>query len=200
MNKILNEDKKDIYMNTKSLPSPIMVVVSILNFMKTNKHLVKLLDKYIKNDNKIYLFDEANLTYNVNKNISNYVKSKIGIKKNILSIIVTNKLLKEDSKKYIKVTNKIPIHITIKKTNRKTNNTQIYIRVKTFSDIPIDKRIGIFKKLYTKYHELDDLLILSITEIIQKMLYSNHIKIHTKDKYKDINPLKNFKFYRSSSF
>ena len=94
--------------------------------------------------------------------IDEYVNVTTFDKKNVLSIIVSNKLSKEDSKKYIKVVNKIPIRVKITNTDKKTNNTKIYINIKTFSSIPIEKRIKIYKKLYIKYHELDDLLLISL--------------------------------------
>ena len=156
---ILNEDKEDIYINIKSLESPTMIIVKVLNFIKNNKYFIKLIQKYIKDDNVIYLFDEANISYAKNMSIDEYVNVTTFDKKNVLSIIVSNKLSKEDSKKYIKVVNKIPIRVKITNTDKKTNNTKIYINIKTFSSIPVEKRIGIYKKLYTKYHELDDLLL-----------------------------------------
>ena len=56
---ILNEDKENIYINIKSLESPTMIIVKVLNFIKNNKYFIKLIQKYIKDDNVIYLFDEA---------------------------------------------------------------------------------------------------------------------------------------------
>ena len=111
----------------------------------------------------------------------------------VLSIIVSNKLSKEDSKKYLKVINKIPIRVKITNTDKKTNNTKIYINIKTFSSIPAEKRIGIYKKLYTKYHELDDLLLISLNNLLKNILIDKHMKLYSKDQYKNINPLKNYK-------
>ena len=190
---ILNEDKEDIFLNIKSLPSPTMVIVTVLNFIKNNKHFIKLIKKYIKDNNIIYLFDEANISYAKNMSIDEYVNLTTIDKKNVLSIIVSNKLSKEDTKKYMKVVNKIPIHLKITNTDKKTNNTKIYINIKTFSSIPVEKRIGIYKKLYTKYHELDDLLLISLNNLLQNILIDKHMKLYSKDQYKNINPLKNYK-------
>ena len=190
---ILNEDKEDIFLNIKSLPSPTMVIVTVLNFIKNNKHFIKLIKKYIKDNNIIYLFDEANISYAKNMSIDEYVNVTTFDKKNVLSIIVSNKLSKEDTKKYMKVVNKIPIHLKITNTDKKTNNTKIYINIKTFSSIPVEKRIGIYKKLYTKYHELDDLLLISLNNLLQNILIDKHMKLYSKDQYKNINPLKNYK-------
>jgi two-component system LytT family response regulator len=71
---ILNEDKEDIFINIKSLPSPIMIIVTVLNFIKNNKYFIKLIQKYIKDNNIIYLFDEANISYAKNMSIDEYVK------------------------------------------------------------------------------------------------------------------------------
>ena len=193
MESIMNEEKKDIFINLTSLPSAIMVIVEVLNIIKNNKHFIKLIKKYIKDNNIIYLFDEANISYAKNMSIDEYVNVTTFDKKNVLSIIVSNKLSKEDSKKYIKVVNKIPIHIKITNTDKKTNNTKIYINIKTFSSIPVEKRIGIYKKLYTKYHELDDLLLISLNNLLQNILIDKHMKLYSKDQYKNINPLKNYK-------
>ena len=190
---IINEDKEDIFLNIKSLPSPTMVIVTVLNFIKNNKHFIKLIKKYIKDNNIIYLFDEANISYAKNMSIDEYVNLTTIDKKNVLSIIVSNKLSKEDTKKYMKVVNKIPIHLKITNTDKKTNNTKIYINIKTFSSIPVEKRIGIYKKLYTKYHELDDLLLISLNNLLQNILIDKHMKLYSKDQYKNINPLKNYK-------
>ena len=190
---ILNEDKKDIFINIKSLPSPIMIIVTVLNFIKNNKYFIKLIQKYIKDDNIIYLFDEANISYAKNMSIDEYVNVTTFDKKNVLSIIVSNKLSKEDTKKYMKVINKIPIRVKITNTDKKTNNTKIYINIKTFSSIPVEKRVGIYKKLYTKYHELDDLLLISLNNLLQNILIDKHMKLYSKDQYKNINPLKNYK-------
>ena len=190
---ILNEDKEDIFINIKSLPSPIMIIVTVLNFIKNNKYFIKLIQKYIKDNNIIYLFDEANISYAKNMSIDEYVNVTTIDKKNVLSIIVSNKLSKEDTKKYMKVVNKIPIHLKITNTDKKTNNTKIYINIKTFSSIPVEKRIGIYKKLYTKYHELDDLLLISLNNLLQNILIDKHMKLYSKDQYKNINPLKNYK-------
>ena len=190
---ILNEDKEDIFLNIKSLPSPTMVIVTVLNFIKNNKHFIKLIKKYIKDNNIIYLFDEANISYAKNMSIDEYVNLTTIDKKNVLSIIVSNKLSKEDTKKYMKVVNKIPIRVKITNTDKKTNNTKIYINIKTFSSIPVEKRIGIYKKLYTKYHELDDLLLISLNNLLQNILIDKHMKLYSKDQYKNINPLKNYK-------
>lgn len=193
MNNIINEEKEDIFLNIKSLPSPIMVIVSALNIIKNNKYFIKLIKKYIKNDNIIYLFDEANITYKQNMSIDEYVNVITNDKKNILSIIVSNKLSKEESKQYLKIVNKIPLRIKITNTDKKTNNTKIYINIKTFSSIPVEKRIGIYKKLYTKYHELDDLLLISLNNLLKNILIDKHMKLFSKDQYKNINPLKNYK-------
>ena len=190
---ILNEDKEDIFINIKSLESPTMIIVKVLNFIKNNKYFIKLIQKYIKDDNIIYLFDEANLTYKQNMSIDEYINITTIDKKNVLSIIISNKLSKEDSKKYIKVVNKIPVRIKVTNTDKKTNNTKIYINIKTFSSIPVEKRIGIYKKLYTKYHELDDLLLISLNNLLQNILIDKHMKLYSKDQYKNINPLKNYK-------
>ena len=190
---ILNEDKEDIFINIKSLPSPTMVIVTVLNFIKNNKHFIKLIKKYIKDNNIIYLFDEANISYAKNMSIDEYVNVTTFDKKNVLSIIVSNKLSKEDTKKYMKVVNKIPIRVKITNTDKKTNNTKIYINIKTFSSIPDEKRVGIYKKLYTKYHELDDLLLISLNNLLQNILIDKHMKLYSKDQYKNINPLKNYK-------
>ena len=190
---ILNEEKEDIFINIKSLPSPIMIIVIVLNFIKNNKYFIKLIQKYIKDDNIIYLFDEANISYAKNMSIDEYVNVTTFDKKNVLSIIVSNKLSKEDTKKYMKVVNKIPIRVKITNTDKKTNNTKIYINIKTFSSIPVEKRIGIYKKLYTKYHELDDLLLISLNNLLQNILIDKHMKLYSKDQYKNINPLKNYK-------
>ena len=190
---ILNEDKEDIFLNIKSLPSPTMVIVTVLNFIKNNKHFIKLIKKYIKDNNIIYLFDEANISYAKNMSIDEYVNVTTFDKKNVLSIIVSNKLSKEDTKKYMKVVNKIPIRVKITNTDKKTNNTKIYINIKTFSSIPVEKRIGIYKKLYTKYHELDDLLLISLNNLLKNILIDKHMKLYSKDQYKNINPLKNYK-------
>ena len=98
---IINEDKEDIFLNIKSLPSPTMVIVTVLNFIKNNKHFIKLIKKYIKDNNIIYLFDEANISYAKNMSIDEYVNVTTFDKKNVLSIIVSNKLSKEDTKKYM---------------------------------------------------------------------------------------------------
>jgi hypothetical protein len=190
---ILDEDKEDIFINIKSLPSPTMIIVNVLNFIKNNKYFIKLIKKYIKDDNIIYLFDEANISYAKNMSIDEYVNVTTFDKKNVLSIIVSNKLSKEDTKKYMKVVNKIPIRVKITNTDKKTNNTKIYINIKTFSSIPVEKRIGIYKKLYTKYHELDDLLLISLNNLLQNILIDKHMKLYSKDQYKNINPLKNYK-------
>ena len=190
---ILNEDREDIFINIKSLPSPIMIIVTVLNFIKNNKYFIKLIQKYIKDNNIIYLFDEANISYAKNMSIDEYVNVTTFDKKNVLSIIVSNKLSKEDTKKYMKVVNKIPIRVKITNTDKKTNNTKIYINIKTFSSIPVEKRIGIYKKLYTKYHELDDLLLISLNNLLQNILIDKHMKLYSKDQYKNINPLKNYK-------
>jgi hypothetical protein len=190
---ILNEDKEDIFINIKSLPSPIMIIVTVLNFIKNNKYFIKLIQKYIKDNNIIYLFDEANISYAKNMSIDEYVNVTTFDKKNVLSIIVSNKLSKEDTKKYMKVVNKIPIRVKITNTDKKTNNTKIYINIKTFSSIPVEKRIGIYKKLYTKYHELDDLLLISLNNLLKNILIDKHMKLYSKDQYKNINPLKNYK-------
>ena len=190
---ILNEDKEDIFINIKSLPSPIMIIVTVLNFIKNNKYFIKLIQKYIKDNNIIYLFDEANISYAKNMSIDEYVNVTTIDKKNVLSIIVSNKLSKEDTKKYMKVVNKIPIRVKITNTDKKTNNTKIYINIKTFSSIPVEKRIGIYKKLYTKYHELDDLLLISLNNLLKNILIDKHMKLYSKDQYKNINPLKNYK-------
>ncbi len=190
---ILNEDKEDIFINIKSLPSPTMIIVNVLNFIKNNKYFIKLIKKYIKGDNIIYLFDEPNLTYSKDMSIDEYINISTIDKKNVLSIIVSNKLSKEDSKKYLKVINKIPVRIKITNIDKKTNNTRIYINIKTFSNIPVEKRIGIYKKLYTKYHELDDLLLISLNNLLKNILIDKHMKLFSKDQYKNINPLKNYK-------
>ena len=190
---ILNEEKEDIFINIKSLPSPIMIIVIVLNFIKNNKYFIKLIQKYIKDDNIIYLFDEANISYAKNMSIDEYVNVTTFDKKNVLSIIVSNKLSKEDTKKYMKVVNKIPIRVKITNTDKKTNNTKIYINIKTFSSIPVEKRVGIYKKLYTKYHELDDLLLISLNNLLQNILIDKHMKLYSKDQYKNINPLENYK-------
>lgn len=190
---ILNEDKEDIFINIKSLPSPTMIIVNVLNFIKNNKYFIKLIKKYIKGDNIIYLFDEPNLTYSKDMSIEEYINISTIDKKNVLSIIVSNKLSKEDSKKYLKVINKIPVRIKITNIDKKTNNTRIYINIKTFSNIPVEKRIGIYKKLYTKYHELDDLLLISLNNLLKNILIDKHMKLFSKDQYKNINPLKNYK-------
>jgi hypothetical protein len=189
---ILNEEQEDIFINIKSLPSPTMIIVNVLNFIKNNKYFIKLIKKYIKGDNIIYLFDEPNLTYSKNMAIDEYVNITTSDKKNVLSIIVSNKLSKEDSKKYLKVINKIPIRVKITNTDKKTNNTKIYINIKTFSSIPAEKRIGIYKKLYDKYHELDDLLLISLNNLLKNILIDKHMKLYSKDQYKNINPLKNY--------
>ena len=190
---ILNEDKEDIFINIKSLPSPTMIIVNVLNFIKNNKYFIKLIKKYIKGDNIIYLFDEPNLTYSKDMSIEEYINISTIDKKNVLSIIVSNKLSKEDSKKYLKVINKIPVRIKITNIDKKTNNTKIYINIKTFSNIPVEKRIGIYKKLYTKYHELDDLLLISLNNLLKNILIDKHMKLFSKDQYKNINPLQNYK-------
>ena len=190
---IINEEQEDIIINIKSLPSPTMITVNVLNFIKNNKYFIKLIKKYIKGDNIIYLFDEPNLTYSKNMSIDEYVNITTSDKKNVLSIIVSNKLSKEDSKKYLKVVNKIPIRVKIINTDKKTNNTKIYINIKTFSSIPAEKRIGIYKKLYTKYHELDDLLLISLNNLLKNILIDKHMKLYSKNQYKNINPLKNYK-------
>jgi hypothetical protein len=195
---IINEEKEDIYIDIKSLPSPTMIIVNVLNFIKNNKSFIKLIKKYIKGDNIIYLFDEPNLTYSKNMSIEEYVNITTSDKKNVLSIIVSNKLSKEDSKKYLKVVNKIPIRVKITNTDQKTNNTKIYINIKTFSSIPVEKRIGIYKKLYIKYHELDDLLLISLNNLLKNILIDKHMKLYSKDQYKNINPLKNYKLISSS--
>jgi len=189
----MNEEKEDIAIDIKSLPSPTMIIVKVLNIIKNNTNFIKLIKKYIKNDNIIYLFDEPNLTYKQIMSIDEYVNITTSDIKNVLSIIVSNKLTKEDSKKYIKVVNKIPIHIKITNTDKKTNNTKIYINIKTFSSIPVEKRVGIYKKLYTKYHELDDLLLISLNNLLKNILIDKHMKLYSKDQYKNINPLKNYK-------
>ena len=193
MENIINEEKQDIFINIKSLPSPIMIIVNALNIIKNNKYFIKLIKKYIKDNNIIYLFDEANITYSKNMSIDEYVNVIISDKKNVLSIIVSNKLSKEDTKKYMKIINKIPISIKITNTDKKTNNTKIYINIKTFSSIPIEKRIKIYKKLYIKYHELDDLLLISLNNLLKNILIEKHMKLYSKDQYKNINPLKNYK-------
>ncbi len=190
---VLNEDEEDIFINIKSLPSPTMIIVNVLNFIKNNKYFIKLIKKYIKGDNIIYLFDEPNLTYSKDMSIDEYINISTIDKKNVLSIIVSNKLSKEDSKKYLKVINKIPVRIKITNIDKKTNNTRIYINIKTFSNIPVEKRIGIYKKLYTKYHELDDLLLISLNNLLKNILIDKHMKLFSKDQYKNINPLKNYK-------
>ena len=190
---ILNEDKEDIFINIKSLPSPTMIIVNVLNFIKNNKYFIKLIKKYIKGDNIIYLFDEPNLTYSIDMSIEEYINISTIDKKNVLSIIVSNKLSKEDSKKYLKVINKIPVRIKITNIDKKTNNTKIYINIKTFSNIPVEKRIVIYKKLYTKYHELDDLLLISLNNLLKNILIDKHMKLFSKDQYKNINPLQNYK-------
>ena len=48
---IINEEKEDIFINIKSLESPTMIIVKVLNFIKNNKYFIKLIQKYIK-DNK----------------------------------------------------------------------------------------------------------------------------------------------------
>jgi len=189
----MNEEKEDIAIDIKSLPSPTMIIVKVLNIIKNNTNFIKLIKKYIKNDNIIYLFDEPNLTYKQIMSIDEYVNITTSDIKNVLSIIVSNKLTKKDSKKYIKVVNKIPIHIKITNTDKKTNNTKIYINIKTFSSIPVEKRVGIYKKLYTKYHELDDLLLISLNNLLKNILIDKHMKLYSKDQYKNINPLKNYK-------
>ena len=83
--------------------------------------------------------------------------------------------------------------LLVTNTDKKTNNTKIYINIKTFSSIPVEKRIGIYKKLYTKYHELDDLLLISLNNLLQNILIDKHMKLYSKDQYKNINPLKNYK-------
>jgi len=190
---ILNKEKEDIYINIKNLESPTMIIVKVLNFIKNNKYFIKLIQKYIKDNNIIYLFDEANISYAKNMSIDEYVNVTTFDKKNVLSIIVSNKLSKEDTKKYMKVVNKIPIRVKVTNTDKKTNNTKIYINIKTFSSIPAEKRIGIYKKLYTKYHELDDLLLISLNNLLQNILIDKHMKLYSKDQYKNINPLKNYK-------
>jgi hypothetical protein len=193
MNNIINEEKEDIYIDVKNLPSPTMIIVKVLNIIKNNTNFIKLIKKYIKNDNIIYLFDEPNLTYKQIMSIDEYVNITTSDIKNVLSIIVSNKLTKEDSKKYIKIVNKIPIHIKITNIDKKTNNAKIYINIKTFSSIPSEKRVGIYKKLYTKYHELDDLLLISLNNLLKNILINKHMKLYSKDQYKNINPLKNYK-------
>ena len=112
---------------------------------------------------------------------------------NFSSVIIFLILSKEDSKKYLNIVNKIPIRVKITNTDKKTNNTKIYINIKTFSSIPVEKRVGIYKKLYTKYHELDDLLLISLNNLLQNILIDKHMKLYSKDQYKNINPLKNYK-------
>jgi hypothetical protein len=193
MESIMNEEKKDIFINLTSLPSAIMVIVEVLNIIKNNKNFIKLIKKYIKDDYIIYLFDEANITYSENISIDEYVNVITSDKKNVLSIIVSNKLSKEDSKKYLNIVNKIPIRVKITNTDKKKNNTKIYVNIKTFSSIPVEKRIGIYKKLYAKYHELDDLLLISLNNLLRNILIDKHMKLYSKDQYKNINPLKNYK-------
>ena len=79
MNNLINI-KSEINLNIKSLPSSIMVIVDILNFIKNNNYFIKLLNIY-KN---IYFFDEANITYNSDIKINNYIDNIIRKKKNIL--------------------------------------------------------------------------------------------------------------------
>ena len=127
---IINEEKEEIFLNIKSLPSPIMIIVTVLNIIKNNKNFIKLIKKYIKDDNIIYLFDEANVTYKQNMSIDEYVNLTTINKTNILSIIVSNKLSKEDSKKYLKVVNKIPIRVKITNTDKTTSSDSEKIRKK----------------------------------------------------------------------
>ena len=86
MESIMNEEKKDIFINLTSLPSAIMVIVEVLNIIKNNKNFIKLIKKYIKDDYIIYLFDEANITYSENISI-------VPVEFNILSQIVLILLL-----------------------------------------------------------------------------------------------------------
>jgi len=43
MENIINEEKQDIFINIKSLPSPIMIIVNALNIIKNNKYFIKLI-------------------------------------------------------------------------------------------------------------------------------------------------------------
>jgi hypothetical protein len=197
MTPFLHEQKEDMSIDVKSLPSPIMIIVNVLDFIKNNKVFVKLIKKYIKDNHTILLFDEANITYGKNIDIDEYVNVTTNNKKNILSIIVSNKLPKEESKKYIDIVDKIPLRINITNINKKTHNVKIYINIKTFSVIPVEKRIGIYKKLYAKYHELDDLLLISLNNLLKNILIDKHMKLYSKNQYKNMNPLENYRLIES---
>ena len=88
------------------------------------------------------------------------------------------------------------MRIKITNIDKKTNNTRIYINIKTFYNIPVEKRIGIYKKLYIKYHELDDLLLISLNNLLKNILIDKHMKLFSKDQYKNINPLQNYKLIK----
>ena len=186
MNSKTSSLKDEYLFDLINFPSTNMIISKILHFLKNNKIFVEILKNY--STNKIYIFDEANITYN-NTSLTNFINNKINNNSNILSIIISNKLTKEDSKKYMKKTKILPFQLIIKKKNIKNNNTKIYLKIKTFSNIPIEKRLAVYKKLYDKYHELDDILVLSI---YNSLLNYNPV-LFTNDKYKKVKYIKNFK-------
>jgi hypothetical protein len=179
--------KEEYIIDLIDFPSTSMIISKILYFLKNNKKFIEILKEYSIDKNKIYIFDEANITYD-NSSLNNFINNKIINEANILSIIISNKLTKEDSRKYMKKTKNLPFQLIIKKKNNKTNNVKIYMKIKTFSDIPIEKRLDIFKKLYNKYHELDDILLLSIYNNLIK--YSP--KLYSNDKYKKVKYVNKF--------